>query len=162
MNRILKILPHLEWMIDMTPLKPYMVRALYEWIVDNGLTPYLLVDAMHPGASLPLDYEQDGRIVLNIRPEAVQHLHLGNDQLTFNARFGGRPMRVEVPTTAILALYAKENGRGMVFDEEESDVSHENHETDEDDHVALQNDNAPSNPTEPVPGKERSHLKVVK
>lgn len=108
----------------MNSLKPYLIRAIYEWIVDNRFTPYLLVNAEVGGAVVPSAFVQDGRIVLNLRPEAVQGLALGNDWITFNARFGGRPMQVDVPVAAVLALYARENGRGMVFeDEPETDVS---------------------------------------
>jgi stringent starvation protein B len=103
----------------MNSLKPYLIRAIYDWIVDNHFTPYLLVNAETPGASVPRGFVQDGRIVLNLRPQAIQNLSLGNDSIAFNARFGGKPMQVEVPVRAVLALYAQENGRGMIFDEEE-------------------------------------------
>jgi len=102
----------------MTTLKPYLVRAIYEWIVDNNLTPHILVDADQPGAVLPRAFVENGRIVLNIRPEAVQGLTLGNEEIQFNARFGGRPTHVIVPQTAVLAIYAKENGKGMIFDQD--------------------------------------------
>jgi stringent starvation protein B len=105
----------------MTPLKPYLIRSIYEWITDNSLTPHLLVNAEYPGVNLPMDFVEDGRIVLNIRAEAVQSLALGNDEIEFNARFSGKPMRINAPIQAILAIYAKENGRGMVFDPEETD-----------------------------------------
>lgn len=105
----------------MTPLKPYLIRSIYEWINDNDLTPHLLVNAEFPGVNLPKDFVEDGRIVLNIRPQAVQSLALGNDEIEFNARFSGKPMRINAPIQAILAIYAKENGRGMVFDPEEND-----------------------------------------
>jgi stringent starvation protein B len=105
----------------MTPLKPYLIRSIYEWINDNQLTPHLLVNAEYPGVSLPTDFIEDGRIVLNIRPAAIQGLVLDNDEVQFNARFSGKPMRINVPIPAILAIYAKENGRGMVFDPEDSE-----------------------------------------
>ena len=105
----------------MTPLKPYLIRSIYEWINDNQLTPHLLVNAEYPGVSLPSDFVEDGRIVLNIRPAAIQGLVLDNDEVQFNARFSGKPMRINVPIPAILAIYAKENGRGMVFDPEDSE-----------------------------------------
>ena len=107
----------------MTPLKPYLIRSIYEWINDNQLTPHLLVNAEFPGVNLPTNFVEDGRIVLNIRPEAIQGLVLDNDEIQFNARFSGKPMRINVPVPAILAIYAKENGRGMVFDPEEPDES---------------------------------------
>jgi len=105
----------------MTPLKPYLIRSIYEWITDNNLTPHLLVNAEYPGVNLPMDFVEDGRIVLNIRPEAIQGLVLGNDEIQFNARFSGKPMRINTPIQAVLAIFAKENGRGMVFDPEETD-----------------------------------------
>jgi stringent starvation protein B len=103
----------------MTSLKPYLIRSIYEWIVDNQLTPHLLVDAENTDAILPQDYIEEGKIVLNIRPEAIQGLTLGNEEIQFNARFSGNPMHIVTPTTAVLAIYAKENGKGMIFDPEE-------------------------------------------
>lgn len=107
----------------MTSLKPYFIRSIYEWIVDNDMTPYLLVNAEHPEAVLPQDFVENGQIVLNVRPAAVQGLQLGNVDVEFDARFSGRPMHIIAPVNAVLAIYAKENGRGMVFDpnEEEED-----------------------------------------
>jgi stringent starvation protein B len=105
----------------MTSLKPYLIRSIYEWILDNDLTPHLLVDATHPYAVLPEAFIEDGKIVLNIRPAAVQGLQLGNEAVEFSARFSGRPMLIVAPIAAILAIYAKENGRGMVFDKSDDD-----------------------------------------
>ena len=104
----------------MSSLKPYLIRAIYDWILDNQLTPYLLVNAEAEGVVVPQAFVQDGRIVLNLRPEAVNGLSLGNEAILFNARFGGKPMKVDVPLKAVLAMYAQENGRGMVFDDEEA------------------------------------------
>jgi stringent starvation protein B len=103
----------------MSSLKPYLIRAIYDWILDNQFTPYMLVNAEVEGAVVPQAFVQDGQIVLNLRPEAVNGLSLGNDAILFNARFGGKPMKVDVPLRAVLALYAQENGRGMIFDEDE-------------------------------------------
>jgi len=103
----------------MNSLKPYLIRAIYEWIVDNRFTPYLLVNTTVEGAQVPQAFVQDDRIVLNLRPEAVHGLSLGNDHILFSARFGGKPMQVNVPVRSVLAIYAQENGRGMVFDEDE-------------------------------------------
>ena len=103
----------------MTPLKPYLIRSIYEWIIDNDLTPYLLVDAENSRAILPVQLIEDGKILLNIRPEATDALSLGNELVEFNARFGGKPMHIVVPVIAVLAIYAKENGKGMVFDHED-------------------------------------------
>jgi len=103
------------------PLRPYLIRAVHEWIVENGLTPYLLVDAEQEGVMVPPHHVHDGQIVLNLRPEAVQGLSLGDSYISFRARFGGVPTAVEIPVKAVHALYAKENGRGMVFQAEEED-----------------------------------------
>lgn len=103
----------------MTSLKPYLIRAIYQWIVDNDLTPHLLVDAENNDAVIPRDYVEDGKIVLNIRPEATQGLSLGNEDIQFNARFGGKPMHINAPMYTVLAIYAKENGKGMIFDKNE-------------------------------------------
>jgi stringent starvation protein B len=105
----------------MTHLKPYLIRSIYEWILDNHLTPYLLVDAENGNAVLPNQFIEDGKIVLNIRPEAIDALSLGNELIEFNARFSGKPMNVIVPVAAVMALYAKENGKGMVFNPEDED-----------------------------------------
>ncbi|MEI8208315.1 MAG: ClpXP protease specificity-enhancing factor [Methylococcales bacterium] len=103
----------------MTSLKPYLIRSIYEWIIDNELTPYLLVDAENRYAVLPQQLIEDGKIVLNIRPEAIQGLSLGNKDIQFNARFGGKPMEIVAPISSVMAIYAKENGKGMIFDQEE-------------------------------------------
>ncbi|NOT11375.1 MAG: ClpXP protease specificity-enhancing factor [Methylococcaceae bacterium] len=105
----------------MTSLKPYLIRSIYEWIVDNRLTPYLLVDAENPEACLPQDFIEDKKIVLNIRPEAIQGLSLGNEDIQFNARFSGKPMHIVAPIAAVMAIYAKENGKGMVFDADDNE-----------------------------------------
>ena len=105
------------WMLimNMTPSRPYVMRAFYEWIVDNDCTPYVVVDASNPNAQVPVEYVQDDQIVLNVSPTAVQDLLMTNEGLEFSARFGGRPMQVYAPANAVLAIYAKENGQGMVF-----------------------------------------------
>lgn len=100
----------------MTPSRPYIIRAIYEWIVDNDCTPHLLVDANHPTVEVPSSYVTDGQIVLNVSPTAVVSLQMGNDAVSFNGRFGGQPRDVYVPIAAILGIYARENGQGMVFD----------------------------------------------
>ena len=106
-------------MPEMTSSRPYLIRAVYQWIVDNGLTPYLLVDAGHGDVQVPEAYVDNGRIVLNIAPMAVHGLTLGNDEISFSARFSGQPMQVVVPPWRVLAIYARENGQGMMFEEEE-------------------------------------------
>jgi stringent starvation protein B len=105
----------------MTSLKPYLIRSIYEWITDNDLTPHLLVDAENSHAILPQQFIEDGKIVLNIRPQAVQGLTLGNEEIQFSARFSGKPMHIVTPIAAVLAIYAKENGKGMIFDQEDEE-----------------------------------------
>lgn len=99
----------------MTSSRPYLLRALQEWILENQMTPYVVVDASLPNVQVPQDFVSNGQIVLNISPGAVRGLNIGNDYLEFNARFGGVPMQVVAPVQAVLAIYAKENGQGMVF-----------------------------------------------
>jgi len=105
----------------MTSNRPYIIRALYEWIVDNNLTPHLLVNAARDDVVVPTDYIEEGRIVLNINPGAVQELDMGNDWILFSARFSGKSMRLSFPPAAVLGIYAKENGKGMLFPEEPGD-----------------------------------------
>ena len=103
----------------MTPLRPHLIRAIYDWILENGMTPYLLVNADKENVVVPKQFIQDGRIIMNLRPEAIQDLSLGIENVEFNAMFNGTPMQVIFPAEAVLAIYAKENCKGMVFDEEE-------------------------------------------
>jgi stringent starvation protein B len=102
--------------MTMTSHRPYMVRALNEWILENNCTPYILVNAFAKNVQVPQDFVKDGQIVLNISPTAIQGLFINNDGIEFNGRFGGIPTPIYVPTTAIMGIYAKENGQGMVFE----------------------------------------------
>lgn len=109
-------------MNSMTSNRPYLLRGLYDWILDNDLTPYILVDATMPNSSFPNDYIDDGKITLNVSPLAVKALQIENESVMFNARFSGKSYEIFFPTQAVLAIYARENGRGMIFpDEEERD-----------------------------------------
>ena len=105
-------------MTTMTSNKPYLIRAIYDWIVDNNLTPYILVNADYPGVQVPQEHVSGGRIVLNISPKACRGLHLENDRIVFTARFAGQSVQIFVLPMAVLAIYAKENGRGMEFGHE--------------------------------------------
>ncbi|MFY0992393.1 ClpXP protease specificity-enhancing factor [Halomonas sp. C05BenzN] len=98
--------------------RPYLARALYQWLLDNDLTPYIVVDAEQPGVEVPRQFVQNGQIVLNMAPTAVRDLFMENEALGFSARFGGQPMRIMVPISALVAIYARENGVGMVFGHE--------------------------------------------
>ena len=106
--------------MSMSSSRPYIVRALYEWILDNECTPYVLVNADEPGVEVPSQYIKDGQIVLNISPAAVVDLVVDNEAMRFNGRFGGVPVDVYVPMTAVIGIYARENGQGMVFDSEDN------------------------------------------
>lgn len=108
--------------MEMTSNKPYLIRAFYDWIVDNQLTPYISVDATYPGTQVPLEHVKDGHIVLNISPAATRGLLLENDRVVFSARFGGRTEQIFVSPNAILEIFAKENGRGIAFAIEEGET----------------------------------------
>jgi stringent starvation protein B len=105
--------------MSMTSHRPYLVRALNEWILENNCTPYILVNAYESGVQVPQSFVKDGQIVLNISPIAVQGLLISNEGIEFNGRFGGIPTRVYVPTAAIMGIYARENGQGMIFEADE-------------------------------------------
>ncbi|CDF85859.1 hypothetical protein PKB_4535 [Pseudomonas knackmussii B13] len=135
----------------MNSSRPYLVRALYEWIVDNGCTPHILVNAEYPGVRVPPGYASDGQIVLNVSPTAVRHLQMDNEAVSFEGRFGGVAQSLYIPSQAVMAIYARENGQGMVFDLEPPVP------TDDED---LQDDEGPSD--EPPRPSGRPSLKVVK
>ena len=136
----------------MTSNRPYLLRALYEWISDNGMTPHILVDADTPGVRVPEQAVQKGKVILNIDKGAVHDLVMGNEWLEFSARFAGNRHTVAVPVDAVLAIYSKENGQGMMFAQDDStpptDPGFESTSNDEDG-----NDRALS---------KRSHLKLIK
>ena len=106
----------------MTPTRPYLVRAFYDWINDNECTPYIVVNAMYEGALIPQEYVEGGQIVLNISISAVQAFNMNNEGIEFSARFGGVARSIYVPMMSIMAIYARENGRGMVFSEEDGET----------------------------------------
>jgi len=130
----------------MNSSRPYLLRAIYEWLVDNALTPYIMVDAMVPDVEVPDRFIEDGKIVLNIDPQAVGNLCLGNEAVEFDARFSGIAHHIYIPVRAVKAIYAFENGRGMVFSDEEGDDE----------------GNPPPSSTQPPVKKGRPNLKVVK
>lgn len=102
----------------MTSNKPYFIRALYEWILDNNCTPYIVVDATLPFVEVPEQFISEGKIILNILPSATHNLYLGDDWITFSARFSGVSQEINVPMGAVAAIYAQENGEGMGFETE--------------------------------------------
>ncbi len=149
--------------MKMTPNRPYLLRAFYEWIVDNNLTPYLVVDATLPGVKVPLQHVQNGQIVLNINPSAVGNLLLGNDAVTFNARFGGSPFALYIPQRAVLAIYARENGAGTMFTAEEDDDELLTEELLDDEAESEVSQAETVEPVEPDDKPKRpSHLRVIK
>ena len=101
----------------MTPLKLYLLRAVHAWAVDSGYTPQVLVDATAVGVKVPPGYVENGRIILNVHPQAVSHFEFAADALRFSARFGAQSLRVEIPYPAVLAIYARENSQGITFPE---------------------------------------------
>ncbi len=129
--------------------RPYLIRAIYDWIIDSDLTPYVLVNAEEADVTVPSQYIQDGKIILNISPSAVRSLELNNAWVMFSARFSGESMEVSFPPRAVLAIYAKENGRGMVFSDEDEPE-------DDPDHMPPNGDDPP------MPPKGRPSLRVVK
>lgn len=103
---------------QLSPRRPYLLRAFYDWLLDNQLTPHLVVDVTLPDVMVPMEFARDGQIVLNIAPRAVGGLELADDSVRFNARFGGVPRQVNVPMAAVMAIYARENGAGTMFESE--------------------------------------------
>ncbi|MBL4681237.1 MAG: ClpXP protease specificity-enhancing factor [Pseudomonadales bacterium] len=120
---------------------PYLLRAINEWILDNGCTPYLILDAAVNDTSVPMDYVKDGQIVLNISATAIRDLVIGDDHVAFSGRFGGVPHEIFAPMKAVMGIVAKENGEGMWFPREESD---------------------PEPPPTPIKKKSPPKLKVIK
>ncbi len=134
--------------IDMSPNRPYLLRALHEWIVDNGMTPHILVNAEVENIQVPVSAIRNGKVVLNVDPAAVQNLDIGNDYLTCSARFNGTAQSLFVPVFAILAIYARENGQGMMFADEAT---------------ARSGADEPEADTKTASSaKDRSHLQVIK
>lgn len=147
----------------MTSHRPYLLRALWEWIADNGMTPHLLVDASKPGVRVPPHTIKDGKVVLNIADRAVARLEMGNDVVSFSARFAGASHSVVVPVPAILAIYARETGQGMALPEEMGGApSPGPDEQAGDDRTA--DASSPDTPDDdgPPPPRRGAHLRVVK
>ena len=140
---------------SITPTRPYMVRAIYQWIEDNALTPYLMVDATAKNVKIPTEHVQDGRIVLNIASRATGNMSMENDYIYFSARFGGVSQDIWVPLKAVLGIYTKENSQGMFFDANEYD----NYHPDDESTLPL----SPSNTTSVKPKRDnKAGLKVLK
>ncbi|VAW52403.1 Stringent starvation protein B [hydrothermal vent metagenome] len=118
--------------MQMTSSRPYLIRAMYQWIADNGMTPHLLVDVSVDGVQVPTEHVQNGKIILNIAPMAISSLVLGDAEVTFSARFSGKTMELYIPIDSVLALYAKENGQGMMFSEDDGAISAPDSDNDDD------------------------------
>ena len=136
--------------------RPYLYRALHEWMTDNGYTPHIVVDATHENTSVPTEFVEDGRIVLNISYTATHGLVMGNDEITFQARFGGKPMNLFIPSSSVLGIYARETGEGMIFSEDPEA------ETDQDSVVTPEGHNDGEGEDDPPSRPDRSHLRVIK
>ncbi|MDR2925545.1 MAG: ClpXP protease specificity-enhancing factor [Azoarcus sp.] len=139
----------------MLPTKPYLIRAIYEWCVDQGFTPYIAVRT-DPHTRVPSGYVHDGQIVLNIGAEATHQLKIDNEQITFLARFNGVAHQILVPISNVMAIYSRENGQGMSF--EEPDLPQAGEATDS----AVEESGSPDESPPPSPPPRGSHLKVIK
>jgi stringent starvation protein B len=135
--------------------RPYLIRAIYDWATDNAFTPHLLVAADVENVIVPREYVQEGRITLNVSPMAVQNLDLHSDPIWFSARFGGRSFEVQVPVGAVLAVFARENGEGIVFGDIESGPPGDGEPQ------PTETAGKSETPAKPKAGS-RSHLRVVK
>lgn len=156
--------------MSMVPQRPYLVRAIYAWIVDNGMTPHLLVDATQPNVHVPPGAAQDGKVVLNIATRATQGLELGDDAITFSARFNGVSQSLYLPMASILAVYARETGAGMGMPAEPAYADADAHVISSPARPVLtdvSSDEAPEDADpppddSPSPPKRGAHLRIVK
>lgn len=161
-------------LLGMSPRRPYLLRAHYEWLLDNNMTPHLVVDVNIFGVNVPMEYAHKGQIILNITPSAVGNLELTNESVSFNARFGGVPRHVEVPMSAIIAIYGRENGAGMMFEPEPEYESGAGDSIAQSENLVLVSDTELSNEAQeitsisssdddpPTPPKGRPTLRVIK
>jgi len=131
--------------------KPYLIRAIYEWCVDGGQTPYLAVK-VDESTQVPMAYVKDGKIVLNISVEAVRNLHIGNDMISCGGRFGGVSHQIMVPIESVMGIFSKENGQGLVFQETDSAVAES----------VQGSSSVGEKPPEPPSPPSRPQLRVVK
>lgn len=156
--------------VVMNSSRPYMLRAMYQWIVDNDCTPYLLVDAAHDGVEVPAQAIKDGKVVLNLAPQAISGMDMGNDEVVFLTRFSGASMRVRAPVAAVQAVYAQETGQGMMFQDDPAatgDDGSTQHASDQnapgesgESQSAAPGADEPEKPEKPARGAP--HLRVIK
>lgn len=156
--------------MPMTSHRPYLLRALYEWISDNGMTPHLLVDATRPGVQVPSQSVKEGKVVLNVAERAVSQFQISNDVIAFSARFGGVSFPVSVPVSSVLAIYARETGQGMALPDDGLADSEADDSTAESDEHAVSLSSVPAEPSgddddggpsRPSP-RRSGHLRIVK
>ena len=140
--------------LSLTPTRPYLARAIYEWICDNNLTPYVLVDATQPHTLVPLEHVKDGQIVLNLAPHAVHRFEIGQQAIHFSARFGGVSRELYIPMAAVMGIYARENNQGLFFDPNEYADIQSNAD-------ALQSETASQGTAAAEPTKKKSSLRIV-
>lgn len=137
----------------MKPLRPYLYHAYYNWIIDNDLTPYLLVDTNYPDVDVPIEFIQDGKIILNIAPRSIGQYVVDDEAIRFSARFQGMLRDLYIPFGAAVALYAQESGDGVMFQEEEYYR--------EESYLARHQENLAETKTGQSRSKKKSHLKLV-
>lgn len=135
--------------------RPYLLRAMHEWMTDNNLTPHIVIDVETAGHGMPVEYANDGKLVINVSYSATQNLVLGNESAAFEARFGGVSRQLEVPMPAILGIYARESGQGMIF-------SSESVEPDERVEAGSDESEAAASPQEDKAARSRPQLKIIK
>ncbi|MFB6434947.1 MAG: ClpXP protease specificity-enhancing factor [Candidatus Malihini olakiniferum] len=156
---------------QLSPRRPYLLRAFYDWLLDNQLTPHLVVDVLVPGVMVPMEFARDGQIVLNIAQRAVGALELADNSVCFNARFGGVRRQVYVPMAAVLAIYARENGAGTMFEPEPAYAEAQDEAlipgvvmsiVDNEQQDNVTDPNLPDDDPKPTPRGGRPSLRVVK
>lgn len=141
--------------------RPYLLRAIHEWISDSLCTPHLVVDANATGVEVPRQYVKDGKIVLNVSLSATANLRLGNEEVSSSGRFGGTSMSVRVPIIAVLAIYARETGQGMIFAEDDADSPSQSSTGGTASAPGSPDDDPGPKPTSPADSR-RARFKVVK
>ena len=141
--------------------RPYLLRAIHEWISDSLCTPHLVVDANATGVEVPRQYVKDGKIVLNVSMSATANLRLGNEEVSFSGRFGGTSMSVRVPISAVLAIYARETGQGMIFADDDADSPPQSPTGSSASAPGSPGDDPGPKPTSPADSR-RARFKVVK
>lgn len=146
----------------MGPNRPYLLRAFYQWLLDNDMTPHLVVNADIPGVQVPQEHVQDGQIVLNVAPHAIGDIEMSNERVMFSARFGGKPFQLNIPMAAVVAIYARENGAGTMFEEEDFYVEQVDSILNDIKLEHTVDDGTSSENEKPQSPKDRSFLKVIK